>query len=165
MYSPNPSNSENGVPCTFTLDESALSWQPEAGIALGCRDGMFLLFNIVEITHTVLDTFTLTHDSEQYTMRAGPEGKCTSWLNVMSHVICEARDDCGSEENEEEASMEGRYQEKKKSIDDTQYRLLFNEHQNSLAAAERTLQPFLMSALQLIHCAGPNEEEASTNTG
>ena len=84
---PKPSNSESGMSCTFTLDESALSWQPDAGIASGCRDGMFLLLNIVEITHMVLDTFTLTHDSEQYTMRAGSEGiYCMAQCNVSCHL-------------------------------------------------------------------------------
>lgn len=127
--SPTPdNNNEQGVPCTFTLDDSAITWQSEAGAASGSRDGRFLLLDALEITRTAPDTFVLTYDGEQHTVRAQSESECTMWFNAISRGIHEARGDEESNEEEREGEeVEG----------GTNNDILFDEPPSSSAAANR----------------------------
>ena len=123
-------SSEQGVPCTFTLDDSAITWQSEAGAASGSRDGKFLLLDTLEITRTAPDTFVLMHDDEQYTVRAQSEGECTTWFNAISCGIHEARGD--DDENNEEGK--GAEEEGEGGTDNS---ALFDEPPSSSATADR----------------------------
>ena len=154
--SPTPNDSsEQGVPCTFTLDDSAITWQSEAGAASGSRDGKFLLLDTLEITRTAPDTFVLIHDDEQYTVRAQSEGECTTWFNAISCGIHEARGD-GDENNEEEKGAE---EEGEGGTDNS---TLFDEPPSSSATADRIppthLFFFFLSLHKRLCCVVGDEE-------
>ena len=62
--------------------------------------------------------------------------------------------------------MEGRYQEKERKVMIIHKTVFYSMSTRIPWLLLNVLcNSFLMSALQLIHCAGLNEEEASTNTG
>lgn len=109
-----PEDAEQDTPCMFTLDESALTWQPTDGAAAGERNGRFMLLDTLAITREAPDTFTLTcDDGEQFTVQAPSEGECAMWFKAISRGICEAK----GEEYEEEEEKRDDYDEDNEIFD------------------------------------------------
>lgn len=95
-----PDNGEQNTQCTFTLDDSALTWQPAE--AAGKRDGRFLLLDTLKITREGPETFTLLcEDGEQFTVLAPSENECAMWFRAISRGICEARGEEYEEQDDE----------------------------------------------------------------
>ena len=120
-----PEDAEQDTPCMFTLDESALTWQPTEGAAAGKRNGRFMLLDTLAITRETPEIFILAcDDGEEFTVQAPSEGECTMWFKAISRGICEAKgeeyeemdDDDGDDEKEEEEEEE---EEKNDEFDET----------------------------------------------
>ena len=109
-----PGNAEQGTPCEFTLDESALTWQPTEGSSAGERNGRFVLLDALTIARETPETFTLAcDDGERFTIQAPSEGECTMWFKAISRGIHEAKGEEEEEENEDDGDFKEEKEEEK----------------------------------------------------